>query len=246
MSGEAETGITAREQEVLGLLREGLANKEIADALGCSVRTVEFHISNLLRKAGASSRLELVARGQPHQAPIAARGSSQEAPLIEIRVFSGAAAALLGDTVISMWSAGATAERWAWKRALLDERIAAHEAGVLCMALILDTSSPPDASVRAQMKADFHRFGAKLRRFVAVPLGNSIWTAIVRTIAQAVLFISGRSEHQLVASSLEQGLVRLMEAGGPKSPTLRELHEAVAELSRLLGVPSPWSGKNAG
>ncbi|MCU7729292.1 LuxR C-terminal-related transcriptional regulator [Actinoplanes sp. KI2] len=50
--------LTAREREVLGLLAEGMANKQIATALGISVRTVTVHVSNLLRKTGASSRTE--------------------------------------------------------------------------------------------------------------------------------------------------------------------------------------------
>src|SRR3954447_21781052 len=50
--------LTAREREVLGLLAEGMANKQIATALGISVRTVTVHVSNLFRKTGASSRTE--------------------------------------------------------------------------------------------------------------------------------------------------------------------------------------------
>ncbi|WP_433292887.1 LuxR C-terminal-related transcriptional regulator [Actinoplanes sp. CA-030573] len=50
--------LTAREREVLGLLAEGMANKQIATALGISVRTVTVHVSNLLRKTGVSSRTE--------------------------------------------------------------------------------------------------------------------------------------------------------------------------------------------
>jgi DNA-binding CsgD family transcriptional regulator len=50
--------LTAREREVLGLLAEGMPNKQIATALGISVRTVTVHVSNLLRKTGASSRTE--------------------------------------------------------------------------------------------------------------------------------------------------------------------------------------------
>src|SRR5687767_10332277 len=103
MSSAPEVDVTAREQEVLGLLSEGLANKEIADALGCSVRTVEFHISNLLRKVGVTSRLELVARGRRDVA-IDVAGANPESPLIEIRVFSGLGAAVLGDTIVYMWS----------------------------------------------------------------------------------------------------------------------------------------------
>ncbi len=48
--------LTAREREVLGCLAEGMSNKQIATALGISVRTVTVHVSNLLRKTGAPSR----------------------------------------------------------------------------------------------------------------------------------------------------------------------------------------------
>jgi DNA-binding NarL/FixJ family response regulator len=50
--------LTVREREVLGCLAEGMSNKQIAAALGISVRTVTVHVSNLLRKTGAASRTE--------------------------------------------------------------------------------------------------------------------------------------------------------------------------------------------
>ncbi|MGC4118037.1 MAG: helix-turn-helix transcriptional regulator [Myxococcales bacterium] len=53
---------TAREREVLELLVRGSSNKEIACALGCSVRTVECHVARLLEKTGADSRAVIIAR----------------------------------------------------------------------------------------------------------------------------------------------------------------------------------------
>ncbi len=58
LSGGATADLTAREREVLGCLAEGMSNKQIASALGISVRTVTVHVSNLLRKTGAASRTE--------------------------------------------------------------------------------------------------------------------------------------------------------------------------------------------
>ncbi len=55
----AAEGVTDREADVLRLVIDGLANKEIAAALGLSPRTVEKHVERLLRKAGARSRTEL-------------------------------------------------------------------------------------------------------------------------------------------------------------------------------------------
>jgi two-component system, NarL family, nitrate/nitrite response regulator NarL len=56
--GKRESGLTAREREVLGCIAEGMSNKQIARALEISVRTVTVHVSNLLRKTGAASRTE--------------------------------------------------------------------------------------------------------------------------------------------------------------------------------------------
>jgi DNA-binding NarL/FixJ family response regulator len=49
-------GLTAREQEVLALLAEGLPDKEIARRLFITERTVHHHVSAVLAKIGVSSR----------------------------------------------------------------------------------------------------------------------------------------------------------------------------------------------
>lgn len=53
--------VTAREREVLQAIGERLSNAEIAERLFISVRTVESHISSLLRKLQAEGRRELIA-----------------------------------------------------------------------------------------------------------------------------------------------------------------------------------------
>jgi DNA-binding NarL/FixJ family response regulator len=55
--------LTARETEVLRMIAEGLANKEIAWRLGISDHTVKFHVSALLGKLGAGSRAEAIGAG---------------------------------------------------------------------------------------------------------------------------------------------------------------------------------------
>jgi DNA-binding CsgD family transcriptional regulator len=55
----AGLGVTDREADVLRLVAEGLANKEIAVRLRVSPRTVEKHIEALLRKTSARSRTQL-------------------------------------------------------------------------------------------------------------------------------------------------------------------------------------------
>lgn len=56
----AFTELTMREREVLQLLSEGLATKEIASHLNLSVKTIETHRSNIMNKVGINSMSELV------------------------------------------------------------------------------------------------------------------------------------------------------------------------------------------
>jgi DNA-binding NarL/FixJ family response regulator len=62
ISGGPST-LTAREKQVLSMIAEGLANKEIAWRLGISDHTVKFHVSALLGKLGAGSRAEAISVG---------------------------------------------------------------------------------------------------------------------------------------------------------------------------------------
>ena len=59
----ARAGVTEREAEVLSAVAQRLHNREIADRLYISVRTVESHISALLRKLSVTDRAALVEMG---------------------------------------------------------------------------------------------------------------------------------------------------------------------------------------
>jgi DNA-binding NarL/FixJ family response regulator len=52
--------LSDREREILKLITEGRTNKEIADMLFLSVKTVQAHRANLMRKLGLHDRVELV------------------------------------------------------------------------------------------------------------------------------------------------------------------------------------------
>ena len=53
--------LSAREQEVAGLVAEGLTDREIAARLGLAHRTVQTHVANARHKLGADNRSHLVA-----------------------------------------------------------------------------------------------------------------------------------------------------------------------------------------
>lgn len=55
--------LTDRESEVLGLLSKGMANKQIAVALGISEHTVKFHVSSIYTKLNVTNRTEAVRAG---------------------------------------------------------------------------------------------------------------------------------------------------------------------------------------
>ena len=62
--GELVTNpLTEREREVLQLVAEGLANKQVALSLNISEHTVKFHLSSLYAKLGVTSRTEAVRAG---------------------------------------------------------------------------------------------------------------------------------------------------------------------------------------
>lgn len=60
VSGIEGLGISARELEVLSLVRKGYTNQEIADTLYVSVVTVKTHLTHLFEKTKARNRVELL------------------------------------------------------------------------------------------------------------------------------------------------------------------------------------------
>ena len=59
-----ESGLTPREHEILGLIAEGLSNREIGERLFVSENTVKTHSARLFEKLGASRRTQAVQEGR--------------------------------------------------------------------------------------------------------------------------------------------------------------------------------------
>ncbi|MEM7028035.1 MAG: response regulator transcription factor [Chloroflexota bacterium] len=63
--------LTKQEQRVLSFIAAGQSNKEIADTLSVTPRTVEFHVSNVLGKLAVVSRVEAALWLKAYQADVA-------------------------------------------------------------------------------------------------------------------------------------------------------------------------------
>lgn len=57
--GEQARNVTEREKEIIALIADGLATKQVAATLGISVKTVDAHRRNILEKLGIESVAEL-------------------------------------------------------------------------------------------------------------------------------------------------------------------------------------------
>ncbi|MFG2073852.1 ATP-binding protein [Nonomuraea maritima] len=64
--GALPSGLTARENEVLKLVAEGLTNREIAERLFIAQKTVSVHVSNILGKLRVSTRTQAAATARRH------------------------------------------------------------------------------------------------------------------------------------------------------------------------------------
>jgi len=62
----ADTPLTGRETEVLALVRQGLANKQIARRLGISERTVKAHLTSLFQRIGVTDRTQAAVWAERH------------------------------------------------------------------------------------------------------------------------------------------------------------------------------------
>ena len=76
MAADGQLALTARQREVITLVRRGLSNGEIAGALGISEDGVKAHLSRLYLRFGVTNRVALLAAVDETSAPVRFRGST--------------------------------------------------------------------------------------------------------------------------------------------------------------------------
>jgi DNA-binding NarL/FixJ family response regulator len=77
-SSTGEVALSKREEEILRMIGGNLSNKEIAEALQVSVRTIEAHRLNILRKFQANNMEEVLARLNPNIDPLSIQGPGKQ------------------------------------------------------------------------------------------------------------------------------------------------------------------------
>lgn len=65
-SGDSSVDLSPREREVLGLVRAGLANKQIARRLGITERTVKAHLTSVFARIGVTDRTQAALWAERH------------------------------------------------------------------------------------------------------------------------------------------------------------------------------------
>ena len=139
-AASGDEGISRREGEVLDLVRQHLTNAEIASRLYISERTVESHVSSLLRKLGASDRRQLARRASE---PVAPRDTAMS-PVLE----------LLADPstfVGRVWERGVL--RTLWARAL---------AGQTLIGLVTGEPGIGKSRLVAELAVEVHAGGGRV------------------------------------------------------------------------------------
>ena len=61
-----QKGLSSREAEVAELVTKGLSNKEVANQLFVTEKTVKFHLTNIYKKMNVKSRAQLIVWCLPH------------------------------------------------------------------------------------------------------------------------------------------------------------------------------------
>jgi hypothetical protein len=151
-----------------------------------------------------------------------------------IEIFQGVGVAILRDTVIVRWLTPATEARVRWAFEMAEKVRVGNPQGVLVCQLIARSSSPPNAAARRVAQQRFSEIGHMIRCMVAVPLGDDLWTSLVRTIMRGVFLISGHSKSLRVVASEEAALDLLGELAVEGTPSTAELRAAITELDRAL------------
>ncbi len=141
---------------------------------------------------------------------------------------------VLGDTLVAMWQAPAIPSRQRWLNARIDA-LAATSPDLVLMLVILPSSDPPGSESRALLQEELVKLDKKLRKLIAVAIGDSLRMSIVRTIGRSMLFLIGKSHQLVLVGNMSEATDALRQIASERTPPGPALLDAVSSLAVALG-----------
>jgi hypothetical protein len=153
----------------------------------------------------------------------------------DVHACDGVATVGSGDVLFVLWKLAPTVERYDWFESRLDEFAAQQASFVICQ-LILPTSTPPNARIRARTRETLARLRPKLRRVVSVPLGDALWMSVVRVVMRGMAIVTGHAETSTIASTLHEGLDQVTAAASSNTPGRADFVVGLGKACAALGL----------
>ena len=112
---------------------------------------------------------------------------------------------------------------------------------VVLVMLVFHSADPPDGAARDELRKQFARCDAVLRRTVMTPIGESWWASLVRALARGVSLVGPRAI--AVADGVEEAITLALERRGPCSPTAVALRVSVDALMVTTAEEGPGASR---
>lgn len=153
----------------------------------------------------------------------------------------GVATVSVGDALLIVWRSGATAPRIRWVNDRAVSLIERSADGIVAVQFLLSTATPPGLREVAPVRESLQRVQPRSRLLVVVPLGDSGWQTVVRSVMKAGLAVLGQSDKIKVASHPSEAFSLLRASASPNTPDPAVLDAQCAALFTALGATPPAS-----
>ncbi|MEI8254739.1 MAG: hypothetical protein WCJ30_03620 [Deltaproteobacteria bacterium] len=157
------------------------------------------------------------------------------ATLDAIDVFDGVASVTCGDVVLLLWKSPARKARIERVAERLHALLTEQPDLVVCQFLLAG-ASPPDREGRVVARREALLLASRIRCAVMVPLGNSIWQAVVRSILRAAVRIAGHAERLKIAASEGEALDAITRVATPRSGSREQWASALEAMYTSLDL----------
>lgn len=133
-----------------------------------------------------------------------------------------------------LWREDARAERMRWLQRELRQLLDDSSSNAVYLQIVESTSAPPDAETREVAKAIVLELSDRVPLVVTVPLGDSIWQSVVRTMLRLLLLVSGMGRRHIVVTTFEQACGVIEARATDSTPDAAALGQTHTRLQAAL------------